>query len=81
MICIFYDWKFALLNPLYFVSKKYLFIYLREREQERAFRRGAEGEGEYPQADSRLSMEPNVGLDPKILRSPEPKSKVRCLAH
>ena len=46
-----------------------------EREKERASKQGelqAEGEGE---AGSPLRREPNVGLDPRILRSwPEPKA-------
>ena len=48
-------------------SKKISFIYLREHEQGGR----AEGEGK---AHSPLSREPNVGLDPRILRSrPRPK--------
>ena len=43
-----------------------LFTYLRERERER-FKGGREGERE-SQADSLLSMEPHVGLDPTTLR-------------
>ena len=44
--------------------KDYLFIYLREREGERRIERRAEGE-----ADSPLSREPEVGLNPSTLRS------------
>ena len=43
----------------HFISFKILFIYLFERE------RGAEGEG---QAHSVLSMEPDMGFDPRTLR-------------
>ena len=45
-------------------------------------RRGKrEGERESP-VDSLLSEEPDVGLDPTILRSwPEPKSRVKCLTN
>ena len=51
----------------------YLFIGERERE----WGRGAEREGE-GQADSPLRAEPNVGLDPRTLRSgPEPKPGVQ----
>ena len=47
-----------------------LFIYLKEREHK--WRGEAEGEGE---AGSSLSGEPNVGLDPRTLRScPELKA-------
>ena len=47
---------------------KILFIYLRERE--RATRgRGIGRERENPQADSQLSTEPNVGLNPRTLGS------------
>ena len=44
---------------------------------------GAEKEGEREhQADSSLSAEPDMGLDPRTLRSwPEPKAGVRCLIH
>jgi len=42
-------------------------IYLFERERE--WDRGAERGGENPQADSSLSMEPDMGLDPRTLRS------------
>ena len=47
-----------------FVVFKYL-IYLTEREKERA-QAGREGEGE---ADSPLSREPDLGLDPRTLES------------
>ena len=39
---------------------------------------GAEREGE-SQADSPLSMEPDLGLNPTTLRWPEPKSRVKTL--
>ena len=54
------------LNKVLFI---YLFIYLRVRESADAhagFGGGAEAEGE---ADSPLSKEPEVGLDPRTLRS------------
>ena len=54
-------------NMLY-LKKYILFIYLRERKHEREKARAqgaAEGEGE---ADSPLSREPNVGLDPRTPR-------------
>jgi len=49
------------------------FIHLRERPRDRAQGGGgAQGEGE---SDSPLRVEPNLGLDPRTLRSrPEPKA-------
>ena len=61
------------------------FIYLFEKKKEEGVHVGVRGDGqrererENPQADSNLYMEPNVGLDPRILRSLlELKSRVRC---
>ena len=52
-------------------QKYFLFIHLRERERAQA---GGEAKGE-GEADSPLSWEPNVGLDPRTWRSqPEPKA-------
>ena len=48
------------------------FIYLREREREQEWGGGAEAEGE---ADSMLSGEPSVGLDPETMTGVEG----RCL--
>jgi len=46
------------------------FIYLFERERKREQGGGAEGKGERePQADSPLSMEPDMGLDSGTLGS------------
>lgn len=55
-------------------SFKDLFLHLRERQ--RGIGRGEEGKN--LQVDSLLSMEPNVGLSPTVLRSrPVPKPRVR----
>ena len=43
---------------------KILFMYLAERDTERAQAEGGEGE-----VDSQLSREPNVGLNPRTLGS------------
>ena len=57
--------------------KDFIYLFETERERERAHTRGgewggAEGEGE---ADSPLSREADVGLDPRTLGSwPEPKA-------
>ena len=69
----------------YFIER---LIYLREEERER----GREGERDREheqegqreeresQTDSKLSMEPDVGLDPRALRSgPKPKPRARYL--
>jgi len=46
--------------------KSFILLYFREQERESRSRGGAEREGE---ADSSLSREPNVGLDPRTLGS------------
>ena len=58
---------------IYIYVLKILSIYFKESKSERVQARGtAEEEGE---ADSLLSSEPNVGLDPRTLGSrPQPKA-------
>lgn len=64
---------------------KMLFIYLFERETERGRVHTIEqgrgrGKGRESPADSRLSTEPDTGLDPTTPRSqPKPKARVRSL--
>ena len=68
----------AIAQPLPFVPHKILFIHSSGgREREKGQGRGAEGDGIL----NRLipSTEPGTGLDLTTLRSPEPKSPVRCL--
>ena len=50
----------------FFFFLKILFIYLREREGRRVQTSRGEADGE---ADSVLGREPDVGLDPRTLRS------------
>ena len=65
-----------ILRSSFFFFFQDLFIYLREKES-RGGSRGRGGEKE-SQTDSTLSMKPNVGLDPRTLKSwPEAKPRVR----
>ena len=76
--CVHSRQAFYISSLAYFFED--LFIYFRERVSTQAGR-SLEGEGERePQADSPLSTEPNLELNPRTLKSwPEPKSRVRCL--
>ena len=61
-----------------FIFKK--FIYLRDRECGCMSVRRSRGRGREKLKQTVLSAEPNMGLQPKTLRSwPEPKSRVICL--
>ena len=49
-----------------FLKKEFIYLTERESEREQEQRGGVEGEGE---RDSPLSRKPNMGLDPRTLRS------------